>query len=104
MNFLFGLIPSIGFITILVLLAFRKIIPWKIAMGISATILCITVWYSANTYGPRIELPTSHLTYIPETTEITSEANLVEYQDRLGQFDNQITDEESVLGEGKVRK
>ncbi len=90
MNFLFGLIPAIGVIAVVLYLAYVKVFSWVIARGVIAFILTITVGLSLNTYGPRVGLTKTHLPYAPESSEIETGAELIEPIDQMGQFDEEL--------------
>lgn len=90
MNFLFGLIPAIGAILIILWFRYTDAISTKTTSALIVFSIAVTGFFSLNTYGPRNELPVSALPYVPDVQEITTGSELVIHKDRIGQFDSKI--------------
>lgn len=90
MNILFGLIPALTICFVLWILVGMKIMLPRIAAVFSILAIVGGLFYSLQTYGPRVELAKAPIPYAPERVEVEKGAELIEPNDRLGQFDDQL--------------
>lgn len=81
-NFLFGMIPVVSVLVVMIIFKVPK--KWfKVAVP---TLLLIVAFYSLNTYGPRNSLSSS-MPKPPESVEVEKGKKMIEEVDRRGMFD-----------------
>lgn len=96
MNFLFGLIPAAGMWAIIAYLWYARVISRKVAVGLATLTLFVFAFMSAQTYGPRNGLTAAATPYAPEPVPVTTGSKMVEPKDRIGQFDQKLSELESL--------
>lgn len=90
MNFLFGLIPAVSILILLLWLRVRGVIKTDTMLISIFTVGFITAVLAAQTYGPRNELSKTALPTTPERVKVETGENFVDPVDRRRMFEEQL--------------
>jgi len=82
-NFLFGLIPLMPLIILLLLLVQYKVLSSGLARVVFSAAFVIACFYSFNTYGPRNKLETAILPSAPEINVIAIGTELIPQEEKI---------------------
>lgn len=74
----------------LVAAALKVVVPFKARVSVPLIFMCITIFVSAQSYGPRLTLDQTVQPPTPETTEVETGQKMVDPKDRSKIFSKQL--------------